>query len=223
MTRFAFLIGVILVSIAGKTQVHENQQWISFNAGAMIAEDLKLEVEEAFRFGEMAYMSTTYTELGLSYKFSKQFKAAVGYRLAYRGSWSDYANKDDRFNLDLVFSEKFGDVKLSWKTRYQQRYRDWHTSAEGWRPQIIWRNKITASYKVNKDLQFSGAYEMFHRLNDPGQSMYLQQNRINISTEYEFSKKLELGLFYIYQWERAVRNPEFNHIVGLSLAYVINP
>lgn len=220
--RFILLV-IALFQGAVNAQFLENQQWISGNVKYKITDDLSADIEQGFRFGEMSFINTSYTDFGISYKLNKKLKFGGGYRNIYRGTWKDPQNKDDRFYLDFSFSEKFGDFRFSIRTRYQMRYRDWHTSEMGWRPQLLWRNRLTLTYKASKELGFYFSPELFTRLNDLGQPVYNQQLRLYVGGDYQIGDYLELGLFYMNQREMNTVNPEFNHVLGLNVNFTINP
>ncbi|MBX7095232.1 MAG: DUF2490 domain-containing protein [Flavobacteriales bacterium] len=203
----------------GMAQYWDNQQWFAPSLKYSLSKELKLEFEQGFRFSEFSQINTSYSDFGLSYKINKHFKIAGGYRHIYRGTWNDPDNIDDRFYVDGSTEDKNGDFKFGWRMRFQARFRDWHTSEMGWRPQLIWRNKVSVSYKGIDHITPYINIELFTRLNDLGEKIYSQQIRYYLGADYEISKEVEVGLFYMHQREFNCKNPEFNHVIGLNLNF----
>jgi len=203
-------------------QVYENQQWFAVAAKYKINKEFSVEVEEGFRVAYLSYMSTTYTEFALGYKFNKHFKISGGYRLIYRGSWSNWENLDNRFFTDFAYSNKFGDFKATLRTRFQLRYRDWHTSELGWRPQFINRNKLTLTYDMSQGFEPFASVELFHRLNDLGLKPYTQQARFALGLNKKLNDNLGLSVYYMFQPEFNSVKPEKDQIFGIDLSIDLN-
>ncbi len=212
-----------LLVFCGFSQIHENQQWISFDAKYKINSEFSADIEQGFRISEFSWMNTQYTDFGLTYKINSEFRVGAGYRFITRGSWFVYEHIDHRFYLDLSYRKKFGDLKITWRTRFQERFRDWHTSELGWRPQFIMRNKADFEYKLDDVFTPYISLELFTRLNDMGQNIYNQQARLYLGCSIEISQSVSVSPFFMKQNELNTSKPEYDNVWGVSVNWTINP
>lgn len=224
MIKKIVFISFVLISANGNAQHTEQQQWFSVVAKYNISDGFSASLEECWRISELSMSSQTYTTFGLGYKINKQFKAGFDFRFAQKGSFLNTENIDSRYNFDLAFKEKIGDVKINARTRFQSRYRDLNTSKYGKIPQNYSRNKIEFSYKLPSDLSIGFSTEFFIHLSEAkDMDRYLDEIRYGLSAEYRFGENHTLSAFWYYRDKMNYENPENINVIGLSYEFLINP
>jgi hypothetical protein len=221
--RYFFVTAVLLSAGSLYGQQTFSNQWLSASVRAKIADNFYLDLEEGWRISDWTVTSATYTDLMLSYKINKQFRIGAGYRHIQRGGFVDADNFDHRFYSDFSFREKFGDIKLTARTRFQSRYRDPFTSETGMIPQLMFRNKAELSYNLPGPFLPYISYEHFLLVKEAkNRGPYSVQQRMQIGLEYSISKQSSIAVGYIYQNELNSKNPETDHILNISFGYNIN-
>lgn len=224
MIKKLFFLSFVLVTVNGNSQHTEQQQWFSAIAKYNITDALSASIEESWRTSEFSMSSQTYTSLGFGYKFNKQFKVGFDYRFAQKGSFLNTQNLDNRYNFDLAFKEKIGDVRFSLRTRFQSRYRDVFTSKNGKIPQNYSRNKMEISYKLPNDLTIGFSTELFIHLSEAkDRNKYLDEIRYGLIADYSFGENHTLSAFWYYRDKMNYENPENINVIGLSYEFLINP
>lgn len=202
----------------------EQQQWFSAAAKYNISDNFSASAEESWRISEFSMSSQTYTNIGLNFKISKQFRAGFDYRYIQKGSLLNADNLDNRYNFDFGFREKIGDIRISARTRFQSRYRDIFTSKYGKVPQNYSRNKIEISYKLPADLTLAFSTEFFIHLSEAkDMNKYLDEVRYGLTANYSFGENHTLSAFWYYRDKMNYENPENINVIGLSYEFLINP
>ena len=212
------IILVVIASFKADAQQYDNKLWTSFTLNQRINKDIVVSIEQSLRFyNGWSQSEQTFTQLGLRKAFSKNIRAEFNYRFVQRESFLDADVIDHRFNLDLAFRHKFDDFRVTFRTRYQKRYRNINSSEDGDVAINYNRNKLSLKYSINKDLRIGAGSEIFYKI-FYGENQF-DKYRIITTLEYEILKRTEIQLAYLYQEEINVQNPETNNIISVGISY----
>ena len=194
--------------------------WNTFNVEKTINSKFTFLFTEELRLKEnFTRLNLFYTNLGMEYKVTKNFKAALVYR------WIDKYQDDDSYSfrnrlmLDLTLKKKFGKVTFSYRNRTQVEARDIYTSAAGKIPEWYSRNKIGAKYDMGKRYTPFASAEFRYQFHDPRNvesDGYWHRDRYVLGAEYEINKKNTFSAYYLIQREYNVLSPQNLYIVGLE-------
>ena len=160
-----------------------------------------------------------YTNLGIEYKVTKNFKAALVYR------WIDKYQDDNTFSyrhrlmLDLTYKHKFGKITASYRQRFQVEERDIYSSENGRNPEWYSRNKIGAKYDLGKPYSPFASVEFRYQFHDPRNiesENTWHRDRYVLGAEYKINSKSSFAAYYLIQREYNVNVPNNLYIVGLE-------
>jgi len=183
----------------------------------------KIAVEEEFRFYDnAARLEQNHTEIGLSRELSKRWNGGVFYRFIYETNSDRDYSIGHRGWLQLEYQLLDTDVNVYARTRLQTTFKDVKTSVDGKVPDWYNRYKISAEYKT-KGAQWipDAGLEFWHHLNPSG-NPFVNKLRLSLGLEYRYTKNLRWQIFYGYQKELQVSNPDTDHIYGVACTYKIN-
>jgi long-subunit fatty acid transport protein len=198
LKKLLFSLGFAFCFSSIQAQVEwESQLWTS----AEIEYDFKgpwsISLSPEFRYRLQPFMlRTIFPDVALTYKFNKQFSAALHYRYQYtnEGMGNHYIVKN--FLLDMMYRRKVG----NWQ--YGLRLRGGTIEDGNPDPELLqwqsWevREKFAVSYELNKKYELYTTIEFFQL---PVEDLfYNQQTRVSAGFEYSLNKsqKLQLGLLF---------------------------
>ncbi len=194
--------------------------WNTINVDYKINKKLSTVFTEELRFKEnFSRLNLLYTNLGLEYKFSDVFKAALVYRFIEKYQDDNSFSFRHRLMLDLTLKKKFGKIGLSYRQRIQAEKRDIYSSDIGYLPEWYSRNKFTLKYDTDKRYTPYVAIELRYQIKNPREwqsDNTLHRNRYSLGVDYKINKKSTFGFYYLIQREYNIVNPQNLYIVGLE-------
>jgi len=200
-----------------------NGQWLSLGLEGKINKEIRFELEQGFRFSDgFSITQSTYTDMGASYRFSKEFKVAANYRFTQRGGMFNVLHLDNRFSAEMRYRVKLNDLAISSRIRYLTRFRDYNTSAEGRIPQRYIRLKFDLDYDLPKKFSASIGSEIFWQLT----ALYgkgFDNFWLIAGLNYDLSKQDKLSLTFIRQSrEFASDDVAFGNVISLSFVHQLD-
>ncbi len=175
---------------------------------------------EELRFKEnFTRLNLFYTNLGIEYKFSDFFKAALVYRFIEKYQDDNSFSFRHRLMFDLTVKKKFGKIGISYRQRIQAEERDIYSSDTGNLPEWYSRNKFTFKYDTDKRYTPYAAVELRYQFRNPREwqsDKTWHRSRYSLGVDYKLNKKSTVGLYYLIQREYNVVLPQNLYIVGLE-------
>jgi hypothetical protein len=221
MTRIYFTILLVIGFSFAKAQ--SNGQWISVGLEGKLNKKILFEAEQGFRFSDMfSIIQSTYSDIGINYKFTKEFRIAANYRFTQRGGMFNTLHFENRFSGEMRLKKKFNDLTIGSRIRYLSRYRDYNSSEYGTVPQQFIRFKIDLDYNLPKKFTATIGSEIFWQLT----AFYgrgFNNFWIIAGVNYDLSDTDRIGLTFIRQSrEFASDDIAFGNVISLSFVHQLN-
>lgn len=202
-----FFLTIIIANKPLTAQENSYAAWLQAGVNFDIIKDLTCEIAEQLRYSfesEAVYLANT--DVSLSYKFNKHFKAGAEYRLKrYPGFFTH------RPAVSATYSEGFNDFDVSLRTKYQHDFGNYIL------PDNAWRNKLMVKYNITKDIHpfVSGElfYEIFYKENS------FNNFRFETGVKWELNKHNDVDLSYLLDKEFHKVNPIALHVAYISYLY----
>jgi hypothetical protein len=167
-------------------------------------------------------IDTYFGEVGFEYKLPRNFDIGAGFRYIRdndnQGNIQGYENHF-RFNFDLSYKHDINRLRLKYRLRYQNRNELGRDDIANQRIRI----KTTTVYNFRKwklDPELSA--EIFSRVEKNGDNNGFDKFRIGLGTSYNLKKIGKFSLFYFYENEFNVTNPELLNIIRFKYSYSID-
>lgn len=221
MIKKQILLLFLLIPVIGSAQ--SGGQWISLGLEGKITKQIRFELEEGFRFSDMfTQTQSTYTDFGLAYRFSKEFKVAANYRFTQRGGLFNVLHLDNRFSGEARYKIKMNDFTFSSRLRYLTRFRDYNTSVDGRIPQRYIRLKFDLDYDLPDGFSLNLGSEIFWQL-----TAYYGTGFNNFwliaGLNYDLSKQDKFSLNFIRQSrEFASDDVSFGNVISLGFVHSLD-
>lgn len=216
-------LGFLFFPLTSNSQVSDANLWTRLALKYDIGSKTRLALEEEFRFFEnVTRLEKYHTEIGIEREIIKRLNLGAYYRYITEDDPERYHSIGHRswLQFELLILDK--DLEISFRNRLQGTMWNIRTSSTGNIPEWYSRYKISLDYKA-KDASWipGGDIEFWQALN-PGDKPDIDQLRATLGLEYRYNKHLRWKVFYSYQKELGVANPETDHIWGIAGTYVIN-
>ena len=167
-------------------------------------------------------LNNTFPEIGLSYRRNKNLKFTCNYRYILRNE-----NKNtNRFNFDLSFRKKINkSIRFINRFRYQTQLNDQMISNS------YLRNKFSNNYKLKyipidpylaTELYYQFKNHIIYNENDVKVLNEFNRYRLKTGINWSLDKDKALDIFYLYQKEFNVNDPEVDHIFGVAYSFQLN-
>jgi len=221
----AICIYIITGLFENKLQAQEADAnvWTRFAVKYDLNSLTRIAIEEEFRFYDNASrLEQNHTEIGLSRELSKRWNGGAFYRYIYETDFERQYSIGHRAWLQLEYQLFDTDINVYARTRLQTTFKDVNTSSDGKVPDWYNRYKLSAEYKT-KGAQWipDAGIEFWHYLN-PSNNPFVNKLRLSLGLQYRYHKNMRLQVFYAYQKQLQVPNPDIDHIYGLACTYKIN-
>ncbi len=194
--------------------------WNTFNIEKEINSKFTILFTEECRFKEnFSRLNLFYTNLGIEYKVTKNFKAAFVYRWINKYQDDNTFSYRHRLMLDITYKHKFGNLTASYRNRTQVEERDIYTSDDGSIPEWYSRNKFGVKYDMGKRYVPFASIEFRYQFHDPRNiesDKTWHRERYVLGAEYKINTKNTFGAYYLIQREYNVLSPQNLYIVGLE-------
>ena len=190
--------------------------WFCVAAKKKINKQFSLSLTEQFRFDENSTrLNVLYSDLGLSCKLNNYIKVTTAYRNIYKSVEYQVFSYRHRIYGDFDFRYSISKLELKFRTRVEREIKQTILSEKDLLPENLNRNKLTASYRINKIEPFV-SYELFIPFSNLGAE--LEKERYSVGAGYKISKNISCNVFYLLQ--RSLM-PKFNrwHVLGADLVF----
>lgn len=208
MTKSVFTLMALLAMVVSAVAQHtDGAIWTYTGVKIEPIKDVSVEVAEEFRYNVSTadlYQSNAHAQI--SYRFTKKIKAAGEYRYSVRAGGNTH-----RWGFGMTFREGFGDLDISYRTKYQ--YSTAPDGGEG----TAWRNKFSIDYTLNKDWAVFGSGELFYTLSN--ELDQFDNQRYEAGVDFSPNKHHDLTVSYIYDHEYHVNEPQRMHILSIGYVY----
>ena len=202
---------IVLSNYSFATDDGEFQYWNTESVSYKINQDLKMKLEEEFRFGDDGgNLYYQHSDLGLSYSgLTDWLDLAINYRQVFEkksGEWK-YENRP---HLNASVAWKMFDIACGNRARFEYRHRE--DSENYWR----YRNKLTVKlpFKFTAlEIQPYIADEIFYDFDEET----LNRNRLYAGFSLRLFKDLKGDMFYL--WQSSKSNDKWSdiHVLGTKL------
>lgn len=196
----------LIISISTNACAYENgdfQIWYTNNQAIKLYKDVKLAMDQEFRFGENAgeYYYQHY-EWGFVFGFDKRLDISIGYRLVldkYKHKWreEDQPNAAATLKYDL------------WKFRFEDRNRIEYRHFRFKNDLVRYRNKFTIKLPLDfAKIRISpyASDEIFIASDSTG----FNENRFSSGLEFELTKYVKAEIYYMSK-ENRLRGKKWNN------------
>jgi len=213
------LLLFILLLFAGaelRAQVNDAQLWLSVNLEKKITQSFSVAFSEELRLNEnITEAGTIFSDLGVSYRFNKRFRAGVSGRYTLKRRLDDTYEQRFSWYAEGFYREKLKPVSMIFRLRYQSRYDEAGTSEKAAIPEDHLRTKLTLKIDLKKKFEPYIYGEAFFNIQEPA-SRSFDQLRLCAGIEYTFSRRHMVDLHYLISREYQVKNPETDYVIGAS-------
>ena len=207
---------LILVGNGLRSQVNDAQLWMSVNLEKKLTPALSVLFTEEIKVDEnITEVGTLYSDIGISYRFWKKFKAGASYRFVLKRRLDDTYKKYHSWYAEGFYREKFKPVGLTLRLRYQSRYAEEFSSEKSAIPKSHIRTKLTVKYDLQKKFEPYVYAETFFRMGETAVQSF-DQLRLCAGIEYTFNRRHMIDLRYLFCREYNAVNPETDYVVVLS-------
>lgn len=207
-------------SLFGQKVFRDAGMWNTLSFKHKINKKFAFLITEEFRLKEnYSQVNLTYTELGLEYTYSKNFKTSFVYRAIQKFQYNNPLSYRNRVQWDIGLKKSFGKFGINYRHRLQLEVKDYFTSKNGCFKEWFSRHKIGGKYDINNrwSVSVSGEYRM--QLNDPRSPEYdmgFHRQRYQAGFTYKISSKQDFGMYYLYQNEFTIQNLSDIYILGVE-------
>ncbi|MGV6860308.1 MAG: DUF2490 domain-containing protein [Putridiphycobacter sp.] len=217
-------LGLLSFCVFGQNQT-DALLWTGVGVDAKITKDLKVGYKTQTRFNNNGSSFKDYfNQLNVSYDIVDEFSIDLAYRFSRKKKDNAYFKSDNRFMLDVNYSNKFKDLglKLYYRGRFQYGYDRLNVINQFIFPDhySAFRFKVKARYKFKefKRVQPFGSYELFKSLNSKAEYATLSAYRFRGGVIFDLPQKHEVKLYYTYEVENNSK-PQINHIYAIQYTY----
>ena len=220
MKRCLALFVFLFLLRPGFSQTEDLGSWLTFSVNKGITNKLSFGFDQELRLKDnISNINLLYTNLGLSYKFTKYFKFAATYRFIDKHKGDDTYGIRNRIMADFIFRVKPGKFTLGYRARFQSEWRGaGYGSDMGNVPEIFLRNLFKVSYKLGDHFAPYLGTELRWQLQNPkipwGNGF--DRTRFIAGTDYNINKRNTAGAYFLLQKEWNVNDPQTLYIIGLE-------
>jgi long-subunit fatty acid transport protein len=213
------LLFILLAGNAVHAQVNDAQLWMSAAVEKRLTPALSIEFQEEIRMVEnMTEIGTIYSDLGISYRFMKKFKAGVAYRFALKRRLDDTYERFNSWYVEGTYREKIKPIVLALRVKYQSKYAEAFTSEKSYLAKNHLRTKLTIKYDLQKKYEPYVYAETYFQARGPSGEMF-DQLKLCAGVEYEINRMHALDLHYLFCREFNEKNPETDYVIGVGYSY----
>ncbi|MFZ0280693.1 MAG: DUF2490 domain-containing protein [Bacteroidales bacterium] len=215
--KAVFLFILIGSGLAGYSQKKDFGIWYGVAAEHKLADKLELDLSGVLRtFKDASKIEEFFLEAGLTYKFNDYFSAGASYRITENIEDDDAFHIRHKWFVDAKGTLPAGDLTVTARARFQQRYKTYFEDEEDKIPDSHVRTRLKVHYDIpNFKINPYLAAELFlPAFADVEKTV--DKYRLSIGADYSFAKKHTVELEYIFQRDYL---PKLSDINLISLQY----
>lgn len=194
--------------------------WSSFSIEHAMNGKFSFSASEELRLKDnFTSIDMFYTNVGVSYKLSKNIKFTGGYRSAQKFNYNEPISFRHRFYFDVLLKAKLNSWAFSFRNRFQDDLKDVFSSEYGKIPELQLRHKAEAKYKLNNGVEPYISAELRFQLRNvdfPEANGYFNRLRWILGFDYNLNKQKSFGLYYLIQREFNVSERDNLYIIGFQ-------
>lgn len=218
--KLLLLFPFLILARFAPAQTSDLGSWMTFSVNKKIVDKLEFNFDQEFRLRDnLTNVNLIYTNLGLTYKFTKWFRFSAVYRFIDKHKSDGTYGLRNRFYADLSFKAKPGKFSLGYRARLQEEMRGiGYPDQYGTVPEIYLRNLFKVSYKLNDKFSPYAGTELRWQIQNPRIPYHngFDRSRFFAGTDYDINDKQTAGLYFLFQKEWNVSDPETLYIIGLE-------
>jgi hypothetical protein len=196
----------------------------SFSKG--VVKGLDFTVDQELRLKDnLQSINLLYTNIGFDYKLNKYIKISPVYRFIDKHKSDDSYGIRHRLMLDVAFKIKPGKFTLGYRARFQSEWRSWGYASElGNVPELYLRNLFKVQYKLTDNWSPYVATEIRFQISNPRIPYHngFDRTRFMAGTSYDINDHNTAGIYFLYQKEWNVVDPQTLYILGLEYSLSID-
>lgn len=216
MTRFKhFSVLLIFLSwcnfITGQTK--DAELWTGIEISKRITKKITVKLEEQVRINDnISSVKSVFADLGVSYRFNKNFKISGNYRFVNRGSNTGVYWVAHRFYADFRYTYKAKPLIFIYRNRF---YTENGHGEDGSSRENYERNKLELKFDLDKKFSPFIASELYYFLD----KSELRKIRYTAGVDFDLKNRNEFSLFYRIQREINVKTPDYSYIIGVGFSH----
>jgi len=188
------------------------QFWSTASASFKVTDNWGGKFEEEFRFGDDAsQLYYQHSDLGFVYRgLADWLDVGLNFRLVFEKNSAGQWKQENRPHLNATFKGKLNGVSVSNRSRFE--YRDREDKKDVWR----YRNKLTVKLPIElTELKLKPyiADEIFVDFEGAG----VNRNRFYAGLSAPISKRLDGGLYYLWQSSKSAGTWKDINVLGIQL------
>lgn len=201
MKKLIFLL-ILTLPLAGLAQERSTNLWTGISISKSITKKISLEADAQWRVTNNLTTTGSYIgELGAGYKFNKHWEVSAFYRFISRRKYDKgdeaYVFKPyHRFYANLTYDHKIAFLKLTYRLRYQNQFKDDNGNLENDKSYL--RNRIELAYPNKTRITPALSADLFYRMGEAFDEM-----RYKAEVDYKINKKntITLGGFISHEFD----------------------
>jgi|GEM_PF-2858650 len=215
-------------------QTYDDCLWTGVSTDLPITKRIDLSLEHETRLAQgMEIVDWHISDIGLSYKFNKDFRISSSYNYrSVKDKWQHV------FNGNFHYDNKFWKIRYSYRFRYQEKHKykfEWNNEGikrieNGY--ESYFRNRIMFEYDTDMWLTPFIGFELYYLIGhyDYPQKIKVQgpdkiyinrySDRFNclrlyLGTDIEITKNQKLTIYYMSEHEFNISEPKTSNVLGL--------
>lgn len=210
-------IALISFVLSGYSQMKDFGIWYNVAAEHKLVKNLELDLSATMRtFENASKIEEAFMEAGLTYKFNDYFSAGASYRITENIEDDDAFHIRHKWFVDAKGTLPAGDLTVTARARFQQRYKTYFEDEEDKIPDSHVRTRLKVHYDIpNFKINPLLAAELFLPVFTDVEKT-VDKYRLIIGADYSFAKKHTVELEYIFQRDYL---PKLSDISLISLQY----
>lgn len=225
MKRILLIISLSVFTSCAFAQTEDFGSWMTFSFDKGLGDKFGFGLDQEFRLdNNCTDVNLLYTNIGFNYKATKFLKVAAVYRFILKNKTYGYGTRNRLFT-DLSFKFKPGKWSIGYRARVQAEWREinYHSDYDGV-PEVYLRNLFKFSYKATDHFSPYIGTELRWQLKNPRMPWGngFDRDRMFAGTDYKINDKQSCGIYFLYQKEFFVVDPQSLYILGLEYSISID-
>jgi len=190
--------------------------WVAFAVSKEINDKIEVKIVEEMRTTYNYMFSELNSDLCADYEITSDLSFGVGYRFSNEYDPESGFEKAHRNTFDLGYEFKLGNFDIGYRLRYQLSYNKYEPNKN------LIRNKAEVQYAfMGTPYRIGASSELYNEIDAYG-FHFPSKLRMSGGVKYYITSKLVSELYYLYQKQVLVANPEIMHVLGLQLSYKLD-
>lgn len=200
-------LGTLFVLNVGNAQAPELGLWVGTSIEKRLSQSIALHLNGQLRYSDnLTVRRSALAEVGLSYRFNKHWEVTGYYRYTARRRFDEdtyqYVYRPlHRFYADLSYDRTVWQLKLDYRLRYQNQFKDDTDGLETDKSYV--RNKLELSYPNASRFTPYVSTDLFYKLGAGADQL---RNKVGVTISVARHQKLDVYGFTDYQFIERQKN-----------------